>query len=304
MLDAHIVGPITALVCFLLAEGLMYRFAGRRGMAQAQVDFRRHEQEQTRLESMQILARKEEQYRLRVVVSALLLLVTGLQEKLSAHDKGCHAWYCEAVGKVVEFVHPSTREVEVELAALTRAMKLLDQMESIEPRDIEQYMLWVDAAYWRFARWEREARCWLFFDQATFYEVTCKGSEQWSDVLTFFGTPSESAVGALVELLQESIAQYQQGLRHALELFTCPERSWHKASKSFSRALSHWSKGQALALMLAHAGRQDETDLADPWTAECYSFQFTKELERRIFEDLCAMQGAYLCLAQKRLSSL
>lgn len=305
MLDAQFVfDSLALLACFLYAESVLYRFAKRRGMSLAQDDFEEHEQALERRELKRTRARQEEQDRLREVVSVLLMHVAGLQTKLSAHSYGWQAWYCEALGEMVEFVDPWKRELEVELAALTRAMELLVQVEAIAPRDVERYTNWVDEVYWRFVRWDREARGWVFFSPATFCEVTRESTMQWLDTLTWFGTPRETAICPLLDLLEESTTQYQQGLRHSLELLNCPERSWHETASSFGRALSHWSKGQALSLMLAQAGRQDDIDLAHPWTVEKYSLRFAQELERRIFDDLSALHGAYLCLAQKRLSSL
>jgi len=304
-MDAQFVfNSLALLACFLYAESVLYRFAKRRGMSLAQDDFEEHEQALERRELKRAQARQEEQDRLRGVVSALLPLIATLQEKLSAHSQGWHAWYCEAVGEMVEFVDPWRRELEIELAALTRAMELLVQMQAIAPCDVERYANWVDAVYWRYTRWERETRGWVFFGPATFCEVARESTGQWVETLTWFDTARETAIDPLMELLQESTTQYQQGLARTLELLNCPERSWHESSKCFTRALSHWSKGQALSLMLARAGWQDEiVDLAHPRTIEWYSLQFTRELERRIFDDMGALHGAYLSLAQKRLSS-
>jgi Na+-transporting methylmalonyl-CoA/oxaloacetate decarboxylase gamma subunit len=304
-MDAQFVfNSLALLACFLWAESVLYRFAKRRGMRMAQDDFEEHEQALERRESKQARAQQEEQDRLREVISALLWHVAALQAKLPTRSYGWHGWYCEALGEMVEFVDPWKHELEIELAALTRAMELLVQMEAIAPRDVERYTNWVDAVYWRFVCWERETRGWVFFSPATLCEVARESTVQWVETLTWCGTPRETAIGPLVELLQESTTQYQQGLRQTLELLNCPERSWHETSKSFGRALSHWSKGQALSLMLTQAGRQDDIDLADPWTVERYSFLFARELERRIFDDLSVLHGAYLCKALKRLSSL
>jgi hypothetical protein len=142
----------------------------------------------------------------------------------------------------------------------------------------------------------------VFFSPATYCEVAGPATERWVSVLTEFDTPRVSAVGSLGELIQECIAQYQRSLSKTRSLIDCQLPL--ETIKSFRKAMFWWSKGQALALLLAAASSPGVIGLDHPDAFAWYLSQFSVELERRILDDLGALHGAYLYKMHPRLLSM